>query len=340
MQRLGVVVRHVRDVAAVAPHHCGSARAFGARAVAADSTHVTPPFARRSALRALLGGSQVIAPASVFDPLSAQMAQRLGYESVQLAGSVASNVALGAPDLLLLSVTEFAALVRRITRYCSLPLIVDADHGYGNALGVARCIEELEAAGVAGITIEDTELPAAFGSKGSFVKGSAGGFVLMSPEEHHGKLLAAVAAKMDPSTVIIARTSAYAVGGIGELTRRVAAYRDTGVDAVHVIGQLAKDEFPALRAAAGNLPVMVSGPQTPSKEELVGFGVRLALSGHTPFLAAQKAAYDALKAGRGGKEKAPESIDGKDLADLLRVPAYMRVQKELMSIEKPAEGMK
>jgi len=84
---------------------------------------------------------------------------------------------------------------------------------------------------------------------------------------------------------------------------------------------------------------MLSGPQNASKDELAGFGVRLALSGHTPFLAAMKAAYDAMKAGRNGG-KAPEGIDGKDLGDLLRVPHYVGVQKDIMAVQKPAEGMK
>lgn len=330
MFRLAVLSRHV-----VALRH-GSC-STGPRCAATAA--VASPKDRRNAFRALLQGNKVISPASVFDPLSAQMAQETGYEAIQLAGSVAANVALGAPDLLLLSVTEFATLVRRITRYCSLPLVVDADHGYGNALGVARCVEELEAAGVAALTIEDTVLPAAHGSTGTFIKGSAGGFVLTSPEEHRGKLLAAVAAKSDPSTVVIARTSAYAVGGISELTKRVKAYRDTGVDAFHIIGQLDKGEFPALREAAGDLPLMLSGAQNATKDELAGFGVRLNLAGHAPFLAAMKAAHDALKAGRSGG-KAPEGIDSKDLAQLLRVPHYTGVQKDLMSVEKPAEGMK
>jgi len=297
------------------------------------------PSARREALRAILTGSAVVTPASVFDPLTAQMAHRTGYEAVQLAGSVAANVALGAPDLMLLTLSEFAGLVRRITRYCPLPLVVDADHGYGNALGAARCVEELEAAGVAGLTIEDTQLPAQYGSTGSFIKGSAGGFALTSPDDTRGKLVAAVAAKTDPATVVIARTSSYTVGGIDELVKRVALYRDTGVDAVHVIGQVQPGEFPALREAAGPLPLMVSGPQAVSREELGGFGVRMALSPHTPFLAAMQAAYEAMKAGREGG-KAPEVIDQKELADLLRVGHYMGVQRDVMAVEKPAEGMK
>lgn len=305
----------------------------------ASTAAMLSPSAKRAALRALLGGSKVITPASVFDPLSAQMAHRAGFEAIQLAGSVAANVVLGAPDLMLLSLSEFADLVRRITRYCPLPLVVDADHGYGNALGAARCVEELEAAGVGGITMEDTQLPAAHGSTGSFIKGSAGGFVLTSPEEQRAKLIVAVAAKIDPATVIIARTSSYTVGGIEELCRRVAMYADTGVDAVHVIGQLKKEELPLLQKAAGSVPLMVSGPQNASSDELAALGVRVALSGHTPFLAAMRAAYDAMKAQRNG-DKAPEGIDQKDLADLLRVPHYMGIQKDHMAIEKPAEGMK
>mmetsp|Transcript_11874 Transcript_11874/g.27674 ORF Transcript_11874/g.27674 Transcript_11874/m.27674 type:complete len:330 (-) Transcript_11874:195-1184(-) len=329
MNRASILVRHVVGHGPIAS--CRLATTAAASTVSATE--------RRKVLRGLLMGGKVISPASVFDPLSAQMAQQAGYEAIQLAGSVAANVALGGPDLMLLSVTEFAELVRRITRYASLPLVVDADHGYGNALGIARCVEELEAAGVAGMTFEDTVLPAAYGSKGSFIKGSAGGFEFTSLEEHRGKLLAAVAAKQDPETVIIARTSAYTVGGIAELTKRVESYSSTGVDAIHLIGQLKKEEFPALQKAAGGVPLMVSGAQNATTEELAGFGVRLALAGHAPFMAALKAANDAYVAGRNGG-KAPEAIDQKLFASLLRVPGYLKVQKELMNVEKPAEGMK
>mmetsp|Transcript_16913 Transcript_16913/g.39380 ORF Transcript_16913/g.39380 Transcript_16913/m.39380 type:complete len:333 (-) Transcript_16913:189-1187(-) len=306
---------------------------------AAAAASAVPAAERRKLLRALLAEKKVISPASVFDPLSAQMAQQAGYEAIQLAGSVAANVALGGPDLMLLSVTEFAELVRRITRYTCLPLVVDADHGYGNALGAARCVEELEAAGVAGLTLEDTILPAEYGSRGSSVKGSAGGFELTSPEEHCGKLLAAVAAKQDPATVVIARTSAYAVGGIPELTKRVKLYCATGVDAVHVIGKLKQTEFSELSEARAGLPLMVSGPQSIGAEELADHGVRLALTGHAPFMAALKAANEAYIAGRSGG-KAAEGIDQKTFSALLRVPHYLQVQGELMHVEKPAEGMK
>jgi len=123
--------------------------------------------ARRERLRAILSGSSCILPASVHDPLSARIAADLGFEAAMLAGSVASLAVLGAPDLILITLTEFAEQARRIVRVCDIPLIVDADHGYGNALNVMRTVEELETAGVAALTIEDTELPASHGSAGA-----------------------------------------------------------------------------------------------------------------------------------------------------------------------------
>src|SRR6185437_5364662 len=97
--------------------------------------------ARRERFRSLLEGPGCIHPASVFDPLSARMAEELGFECSMFAGSVAALVVLGAPDLILLTLTEFAAQAYRINRAGELPLLVDADHGYGNALNVMRTIE-------------------------------------------------------------------------------------------------------------------------------------------------------------------------------------------------------
>ena len=154
---------------------------------------------RRQRYRRVLAGDACVYPASVFDPMSARMAESLGYDVGMLAGSIASAAVLGAPDLVVLTLTEFAEQIRRITRAGSLSLMVDADHGYGNALNVMRTVEELETAGVAALTIEDTLLPAAFGDAGEG---------LIGVPEMLGKLRAAVAARQDPSLVIIGRTSA------------------------------------------------------------------------------------------------------------------------------------
>ena len=121
---------------------------------------------RRQRLKRHFAGNECIRPASVFDPISARIATDLGFEFAMLGGSIASHTVLGAPDLAVITLTELADQCRRITRASELSLIVDADNGYGNALSVMRTIEELEVAGVAGMTIEDTILPQRFGHQG------------------------------------------------------------------------------------------------------------------------------------------------------------------------------
>src|SRR5260370_24941795 len=143
---------------------------------------------RRKRFRAILAGSRCVHPGSVFDPLSARIAEDLGFEIGMFAGSTASLTVLGAPDLIVLTLSEFAAQAYRICRAGDLPLLVDADHGYGNALNVRRTVEELETAGVAALTIEDTLLPRPFGN---------GQAQLISIEEGIGKMRAALAARQD-----------------------------------------------------------------------------------------------------------------------------------------------
>ena len=106
---------------------------------------------RRERFRAVLLGTECVHPGSVFDPISARIAEELGFEIGMFAGSIASFTVLGVPDLIVLTLTEFAAQAYRINRAGKLPLLVDADHGYGNALNVMRTIQELETAGVAAV---------------------------------------------------------------------------------------------------------------------------------------------------------------------------------------------
>src|SRR5258705_4302138 len=162
---------------------------------------------RRNKLRSILNESKCVSPAPVYDPLSARIAESVGYETGMLAGSAASSTTLAAPDLILLTLTEFSDQIRRITRVSKLALIADADHGYGNALNVMRSIQELEHAGVSGLSIDDAVLPRAFGQSDAEAR-------MVSTEEAVGKLRAAVAARCDPSLVIFARTSALVLEGI------------------------------------------------------------------------------------------------------------------------------
>ena len=121
---------------------------------------------QRRRYREILDGDECVHPASVFDPISARIAQDLGFRVGMFAGSIASATVLGAPDYVLLTLSEFADQIRRITRAADIPLMVDADHGYGNALNVMRTVQELEHAGVSGMTIEDTYLPPPYGQSG------------------------------------------------------------------------------------------------------------------------------------------------------------------------------
>src|SRR5258708_11030468 len=113
---------------------------------------------RRERFRAILAGGRCIYTGSVFDPISARIAEDLGFEAGMFAGSVASLAVLGAPDLIVLTLTEFAEQAYRINRAGNLPLLVDADHGYGNALNAKRTVEELETAGGSALPIADTGL--------------------------------------------------------------------------------------------------------------------------------------------------------------------------------------
>jgi len=242
---------------------------------------------RRKLYRRILEGNACVHPASVFDAMSARMAESLGFEVGMFAGSIGSATVLGAPDLVVLTLSEFAEQIRRITRGSDLPLMVDADHGYGNALNVMRTVEELESAGVAGLTIEDTVLPTAFGGQAE---------ALISVEEMLGKLKAAVAARQDPALVVIGRTGSLRRGGIAEAEKRLKAYQDTGVDAIFLAGASKREEVEAMRRAT-RLPLMLGGatPELADKSYLAAQGVRIALQGHHPFYAAAKAVYDTLK---------------------------------------------
>src|ERR1700759_4256943 len=201
---------------------------------------------RRERYRTVIGGNACIHPGSVHDAISARIAEDLGFEVGMFAGSIASFTVLGAPDLIVLTLTEFADQAYRINRAGKLPLMVDADHGYGNALNVMRTVQELETAGVAALMIEDTLLPRGFGEKKP---------TMISLEEGVGKMKAALAAREDPSFVIVGRTSAASIAGTEDVLRRAKAYADAGVDALFFAGGMTREQLDAISAAV-KLPLL------------------------------------------------------------------------------------
>jgi len=255
---------------------------------------------RREKLRSILSGAACVHPGSVYDAISIRIAEDLGFPLGMFGGSVASLAVLGDPDVTLITLTELAEQMRRMSRAAALPVLVDADHGYGNALNVRRTVQELETAGAAGLTIEDTLLPAAFGEAKA---------QLVSLEEGVGKMKAALDARGDPSLIIMGRTGAASIASIEDAVRRARAYEATGVDALFFTGIKSRAELEAI-VAATHLPIVLGGApdELNAIDYLESQRVRIALQGHAPIAAATQAIYDVQKALRDGT--APKALKG------------------------------
>ena len=244
---------------------------------------------RRMRFRDYLSREQCVRPASVFDAMSARLAEAAGFEIGMLAGSMAAAAAIGAPDWTLITLTEFAEQAQRITRASNISLLVDADHGYGNALNVMRTVEEMETAGVSALTIEDAVLPTPFGT------GVDQG--LISIAEMTGKLKAALRARRDPSLVIVGRS----IAGPEDVEERARAYAQLGVDALFFTGVSTIAQLRKIKADAG-LPLLTGSraPELDDLDRMASVGVRIAQKGHLPIRAAMKALFETYKAQKAG----------------------------------------
>jgi carboxyvinyl-carboxyphosphonate phosphorylmutase len=270
------------------------------------------PKSPSARLRALLAGDRCVTAASLFDPMSARVADDIGFEVGVIGGSVASLAVLGDPDLILLTLTELAEQARRVCRAGKLCVIVDADHGYGNALNVMRTTQELQGAGVAGVTIEDTLLPRAHGA--SQRPG------LISIEEGVGKMKAALRSREDSAgsagALIFGRTGASAVTGLDDAIRRLLAYEDAGVDALFVPGLKERDDLDRI-AAAVRLPIILGGchERLADPHYLASRNVKIWLGGHQAFAAAVQAVHATLSAVYAGT--LPSQLQNVASADLM-----------------------
>jgi oxaloacetate decarboxylase len=283
---------------------------------------------RRDALRTILSGSMCIRPGSVYDAISIRIAEDLGFEVGMFGGSVASLAVLGEPDITLITLTEIAEQMRRMSRAAALPVLVDADHGYGNALNVRRTVQELETAGAAGLTVEDTLLPQAFGQAKT---------QLISLEEGVGKMKAALDARGDPSLVIIGRTGAASVTSVDDAIVRAKAYQATGVDALFFTGVKTRADLETI-AAATTLPIVLGGPT----EEMADWDflgrqrVRIAVQGHAPIAAATQAVFETLKAVREGA--APKALKALASSELMgrvtREPAAKQRGADFLGLKR------
>src|SRR5438128_11358995 len=233
---------------------------------------------RRERFRALMAGNRCVHTGSVYDAISARIAEDLGFEVGIFSGSIGSMSVLGAPDLIVLTLTEFASQANRVCRAGNLALLVDADHGYGNALNVRRTVEELETAGICAMSIEDTVLPRPYGPSGKPT--------LIPVEEGVGKMKAALSARQDSRLVIAGRTSALAVTGVEDTIRRAKAYEAAGVDAIFLAGGVTVEGIEAVSAQI-SIPLITGGGAGPlaAPDWMPAHRVRVALRGQAPLRA-------------------------------------------------------
>jgi len=243
-------------------------------------------------LRELLNSGQTIVAPGAFDPLAARLVEEAGFAAVYMTGFGTSAALLGRPDVGLLTMTEMADSAGRIAACVDIPLIADADTGYGNPLNVIRTVGAYEAAGVAGLHIEDQVAPKKCGHmEGKLVLGA---------DEMAQKVKAAVDARTDPDFVIIARTDARAVEGLDSALDRARRYRDAGADVLFIEALVSEAEIEAAAAAFPDVPLLFNwaeGGKTPpvSLDRLTELGYRIVIFPIGTLLAATAAMRRILK---------------------------------------------
>jgi methylisocitrate lyase len=264
--------------------------------------------------------ADVLAIPGVFCPLVAKMAERLGFPAVYLSGGGLS-ASLGLPDIGLITLTEVVHQAQAICQATALPLICDADTGFGSSVNVERTVRLLEAAGVAGLHLEDQELPKRCGH--------LSGKTLISAEEMVAKIHAAVAARRDPNLVIIARTDARGVQGLEEAIRRARLYKQAGADVIFPEALESAEEFAVFAREVGGplLANMTEFGRSPllERSRLAQWGYRLVLYPLTALRLALRAAETALRhllTADHQRELLPQMYTRAELYDLLDYKGY------------------
>ena len=227
----------------------------------------------QSTLRNRLGEKKILVVPGIYDAFGAIMAERAGFEALYLSGASIAYTKLGSPDIGLITLNELESVVGNVCERSALPIIVDADTGFGNALNVQRTIKLLERAGAAAIQIEDQSLPKRCGH--------LDGKTLVNAVEMNGKIKAALDARSNNDTVIIARTDAIGVEGYDLAMERAAGFIESGADILFIEAfQNVKQIAGAVERFGNQIPLlvnMVEGGKTPmlpaAELETMGFSV-------------------------------------------------------------------
>lgn len=280
---------------------------------------MTTPKSPGGRLRAAMAAGPVMLP-GVFNPLIGRIAERTGFQAVYLSGA-ALSASMGLPDVGLVTLTEFVAAAKAITDATTLPLVCDADTGFGEALSVERCVQQFERAGVAGIHLEDQILPKRCGH--------LSGKGLVSPDVMEAKIRAAVAARTDKQFVIIARTDTRHVHGFADTVERANRYRAAGADVIFPEALESQDEFAKFAKECpgpllANMTEFGKSPMLDVKT-LGDLGYRLILFPVTSLRIALKAVEELfagiMKAGH-QKDFVPQMLTRAELYDLLGYTGY------------------
>jgi len=269
-------------------------------------------------LRRMLASGQMVVAPFVLNALHAKIAESVGFKAVYMTGA-GTAAERGFPDVGLLTMTEMVANAKFIANAVKIPVVCDADTGYGNPLNVQRTVREYEAAGVAGIHIEDQLFP----KKCGFFEGKQ----VISVEEHVQKIRAALDARTDPDFVIIARCDAYAVTGWEDTVRRCKAYIDAGADMVFVDGIKTVEDLRSYAQDLADLPRMYNGDLLPT-QDVAAMGYRLMICGSTIWLVYKQVhdSFEELK--RTGKVDPKRYGTRWDVANLLGLPHVYELEQQ------------
>ncbi|MGE5262352.1 MAG: isocitrate lyase/PEP mutase family protein [Acidobacteriota bacterium] len=286
-------------------------------------------------LRSLLKLSSILVAPGAADALTARLIQEAGFAAVYATGAGIANAQFAIPDIGLLTMTEMVEQVRRMANAVDVPVIADADTGYGNPLNVQRTVREYEQAGIAAIQIEDQVSPK---KCGHFAKKE-----VIAEEEMVQKLRAAVAARRDPDLVLIARTDSLATHGYDTAVARARLYAANGADVVFV-------EAPTNREQISRLPQevpvpllfnMTEGAKTPqvSARELEEYGYRLVIYPNTALRVAMRAVQEALsilKAEESSAALLPHMVSWDERQRIVRLPEYEELDQQFVHPKRSA----
>jgi 2,3-dimethylmalate lyase len=293
--------------------------------------------ARRSTLHELLEAGEMVLAPGCYDALSARLVEEAGFDAAYMTGFGTAAARLGRPDIGLLDMTEMVDNARRIAAAIAIPLIADADTGYGNPINVIRTVREYEAAGAAAIHIEDQVMPKKCGHMENKQ--------LIDANEMVAKVSAAVAARRSEEFLIIARTDARAVDGLDAAIERARRYRDAGADILFVEAPESVAELETIAAAlASDVPLLFNyaeGGKSPpvAHDVLRDLGYRIVIFPISALLVATAAIRSALRRIKADGSPAgilPELVPFHEFLDFIGLPEIRAIEQRFAS--SPAVG--